>query len=333
MQRKIGIIIGLFIIMGGLSLFTISCSDDTPNPTKPVLTTSGITSITRHTATCGGFISSDGGALITVRGVCYSQTPYPTKDDLKTTDSTGKGVFVSNLTGLTANTIYYIRAYATNSAGTEYGEMKWFITLPILFVPGIGVSDIDGNAYTTIICGTQEWMVENLKTTKYNDGTDIPLVTDPTAWWSLGTAGFCWYKNDETTYKSTYGAIYNWYAVNTGKLCPTGWHVPTITDWVTLVTYLGGDTLVGGKLKETGTDHWMSPNYGANNYGGFTALPAGSRNSNGTFENLGYIARWWTSTETSDLSAWYRSLSYSNSASQKGYGSKTFGYSVRCVKN
>ena len=323
----------LMVITGGLSLLASSCSDDKPNPTKPVLTTKPISDITRYTASSGGTISSDGGAPIIARGICWGTVPEPTKDDNKTTDSIGKGTFISRLTGLTANTIYYVRAYATNSAGTEYGNQIFFITLPILFVPGSGVSDIDGNNYTTIICGSQEWMVENLKTTKFNDGTAIPLVTDATAWWSLGTPGFCWYKNDETTYKSTYGALYNWYAVNTGKLSPTGWHVPTTIDWEKLISFLGGDSIVGGKLKETGTEHWMSPNLGANNYGGFTALPAGSRNSNGTFENLGISTRWWTATEVSDLSAWYRSLLYSNSAAQKGYGSKTFGYSIRCVKD
>jgi uncharacterized protein (TIGR02145 family) len=333
MQKKFAGFISLLVLLGSFTLISNSCKDDEPVPTKPVLTTNEVTDITRHTATCGGYITSDGGALITARGICWSTNHYPDLEDNITKDSTGKGAFISKMTGLTANTVYFVRAYATNKAGTQFSNELAFITLPILFVPGSGVTDIDGNSYNTVIIGSQEWMVENLKTTKFNDGSTIPLVTDATAWMGLGTPGYCWYNNDETANKSTYGGIYNWYAVNSGKLCPTGWHIPSQAEWITLNTSLGGDSIVGGKLKETGTTHWMSPNTGANNYGGFSALPAGSRSSKGAFENLGYSARWWTSTELSDLSAWYRSLYYSNSAFQKGYGSKNFGYSVRCIKD
>ena len=131
-------------------------------------------------------------------------------------------------------------------------------------------TDIDGNVYHTVTIGTQIWMVENLKTTRYNDGSPIPFVTDSSSWSNLTTPGYCWYNND-TTNKNTYGALYNWFAVNTGKLAPTGWHVPTDDEWTTLTTYLGGESIAGGKLKETGTTHWRTPNAGATNEIGFTA--------------------------------------------------------------
>jgi len=156
--------------------------------------------------------------------------------------------------------------------GTAYGTQVSFTTL----MSG-QFSDIDGNVYNTITIGTQIWMKENLKTTKYNDGSSIPLVTDNTAWINLSTPGYCWYNNDAATYKSAYGAMYNWYTVNTGKICPPNWHVPTDTQWETLITYLGGKIIAGGKMKETGTAHWTSPNIGATNETGFTALPGGYR--------------------------------------------------------
>jgi uncharacterized protein (TIGR02145 family) len=115
------------------------------------------------------------------------------------------------------------------------------------------VTDKDGNVYHTITIGTQVWMVENLKTTKYNDGTDIPLVKDSATWANLTTPGYCWLYNDQTTYINTTGALYNWYAVNTGKLAPIGWHVPSDSDFIALTKYLGGENTAGGKLKEAGT--------------------------------------------------------------------------------
>lgn len=145
------------------------------------------------------------------------------------------------------------------------------------------IIDIEGNVYQTVIIGTQVWMAENLRTTKYNDGSSIPLVTEAAAWDDLNSPGYCWYDNDSINYKDTYGALYNWNAINTGKLAPVGWHVATDADWTTLTTYLGGDSIAGGKLKEQGTSHWAIPNTGASNTSGFTGLPAGFRNPAGIF--------------------------------------------------
>jgi uncharacterized protein (TIGR02145 family) len=144
------------------------------------------------------------------------------------------------------------------------------------------VTDIDGNAYNIVTIGGQAWMKENLKVTKYKDGTTIPLVTATGAWVALTTPGYSFYNNSVTG--GVYGALYNWYTVNTGKLCPTGWHVPSTTEWTTLETFLGGASVAGGKLKETGTSKWFSPNTGATNETGFTALPGGARNYLGTMK-------------------------------------------------
>jgi uncharacterized protein (TIGR02145 family) len=239
----------------------------------PTLSTTAASSITTTSATSGGNVISDGGATVTARGVCWSTNQNPTIDNSKTSNDIGTGSFTSNLTGLTANTIYYVRAYATNSMGTAYGNQVTFKTTTD--VETNTVTDIDGNIYHTVTIGTQVWMVENLKTTKYRNGDPIPNVTG-NAWAALTTGAYCWYNNDAATYKATYGALYNWYAVaDSRNIAPTGWHVPTDAEWTTLTTFLGGESVAGGKLKETGTNHWTSPNTGATNETGFTALPGG----------------------------------------------------------
>ncbi len=199
------------------------------------------------------------------------------------------------------------------------------------------VNDIDGNTYATVTIGTQVWMAENLKVTKYNDGIAIPLVTDNSAWSTLSTPGYCWYNNDQTTYGNTYGALYNWYTVNTSKLCPIGWHMPTDAEWTTLTTYLGGESVSGGKLKEIGTTHWTSPNTYATNETGFTALPGGYRyiKITGFMEN-GKTGIWWSATE--DDMSWALSRHMSSNASYaskvyKVYNTKQSGFSVRCLKD
>jgi uncharacterized protein (TIGR02145 family) len=204
--------------------------------------------------------------------------------------------------------------------------------------PGTTVTDINGNVYNTVTIGTQTWMAENLKTTKYNDGTAIPNVTDGTAWAALTTPSYCWYNNDATTYKATYGALYNWYTVNStsngGKnVCPTSWHVPSDDEWTTLTTYLGGESIAGGKLKETGNTHWIASNTESTNETGFTALPGGYRYYGGTYNDFGIYGYWWSSTEYSTSDAWYRSMNYFNANVYRNFSNKLLGYSVRCVRD
>ena len=216
---------------------------------------------------------------------------------------------------------------------------SYTLSVTISDINGEQVRDRDGNVYHTVTIGTQVWMVENLKTTRLNDGTEIPWVTDNAAWGILTTPGYDWYNNDEATYKNTYGALYNWFTVNTGKLAPTGWHVPTDAEWTILTTYLGGETIAGGKMKSTGTIEagtglWYSPNTGATNSSGFTALPGGIRLSNGGFGNLTLTAPFWSSTEYSYTLAWFLGLLYIDETVYRSSGNyKTCGLSVRCVQD
>ena len=201
------------------------------------------------------------------------------------------------------------------------------------------VTDADGNLYHTVIIGSQIWTGENLKTTTYNDGTSIPYVTDDTVWHSLMTPAYCWYNND-TSYKNTYGALYNWYAANTGKLCPTGWHVPSSDEWRTLVNFLGGENFAGGKLKEAGFEHWKDPNTGATDSVGFTALPGGGRDGYlypAEFWSMGEYGFWWSSTEgDEEIYGIFVSMRYINPWVLWPidiYDDKVNGYSIRCVSD
>jgi uncharacterized protein (TIGR02145 family) len=197
------------------------------------------------------------------------------------------------------------------------------------------VTDADGNVYHTVNFHGQTWMVENLKSTHYNDGSgaEIPIGTDNSAWGSLSTPAYCWFDNDAGN-KATYGALYNWYAATDSRLCPNGWHVPSNSEWGTLIANLGGDsTIVGGKLKEAGTAHWASPNTGADNSSGFTALPGGSHYTNGSFYFKGKYGWWWSKTESSSTEAWHPYLVYNTSAITRVPGNKSLGFSVRCIKN
>lgn len=201
------------------------------------------------------------------------------------------------------------------------------------------MTDQDGNKYATITIGTQTWMAENLRTTKYKDGTPIPYVTDENDWDNLRTGAYCNYNNTiNIDTISTYGRLYNWYAVNTGKLAPNGWHVPTDEEWTTLTDYLGGESVANGKLKETGTTHWNSSNTGVTNESGFTALPGGYRYYNGPFYEFGEDGRWWSATVWSDTenitgTAWYRYMDCSSSDVGRYGFEKPSGFSVRCVKD
>ncbi len=195
------------------------------------------------------------------------------------------------------------------------------------------VTDVDGNAYNTVTIGTQCWMQQNLKTTRFNDGSTITLVTDDIEWAKDTTPGYCWY-NDSIQYKIPYGALYNWYAVNTGKLCPKGWHMPDTAEWRILVNYLGGDSIAGGKMKETGTTYWKSPNTGATNSSGFYALGAGHRGySSGLFSHMGIFSVWWSYNDYNMTLSWFCELSWGNSDAFVSSLLKEEGISVRCLKD
>jgi uncharacterized protein (TIGR02145 family) len=195
------------------------------------------------------------------------------------------------------------------------------------------VKDTDGNVYKTVTIGKQVWMAENLKTTKFNDGTAITLVADDQAWGGLTLPAFCWYNKDAAANKNTYGALYNWFTVNTNKLCPKGWHVSTDAEWTTLTTFLGGESVAGGKLRETGITHWEKPNTGATNESGFTTLPGGYRNNHGAFANINFFGFWWTATENVPTASWCRTMGCTGSNVLRIFSLKKNGYSVRCIKD
>lgn len=385
----------------------------------PVLdATTPVTNITTTTGTSGGNITSDGGASVTARGVCWSTNANPTITDPKTVDGTGIGTFSSNLTGLTPGTVYYVRAYATNSIGTAYGIQFVFTTTASLNIPTLGpttlvtgitnISAISGgnviseggiglitrgvcwsvfsgptvggwstnngtgtgpftsnitglspntlyyvrsyatnpigtgygtevsftttNTGSTTIC-SQIWMDRNLSVSTYRNGDPIPLVTNSSTWASLTTGAYCYYNNDPAT-EIVYGKLYNWYAINDPRgLAPTGWHVPSSAEWGVLETCLGGSSVAGGKLKETGTSHWSIPNTGATNSSGFTALPGGHRTDFGTFGDMGTTGRWWGSSQFSPTQGLGGAVWHNNTVFNAIGYSKGGGFNVRCVKD
>ncbi len=193
-------------------------------------------------------------------------------------------------------------------------------------------TDIEGNVYKTVTIGTQVWMQENLKTTKLNEGTSIPIVTDNSQWANLKTAGVCFLNNDETTNKDKYGALYNWYTVKTGNLCPFGWHVPSNDEVNIMFTYVGGPISAWEKLLESGTAHWIEFSNPSTNESGFTALPGRQRFANGSFTGVQEVAIWWTSNENNigTSSSWYATI---GTAMLLAGNAKETGFSIRCVKN
>jgi uncharacterized protein (TIGR02145 family) len=301
-----------------------------------------ISNITLNSATLNASVTYDGGSAVITRGFCWSNTKfYPEIIDTKTVEGSGAGAYSSTLTGLTEHTLYHVRAYATNSAGTMYSEVYALATMAqshdINFNPDLTygtILDIEGNSYKTIQAGSQTWMAENLRTTRFSDGTDIPLITDNSEWVTLTSPGYSWYYNDETSFKQTYGGLYNWYAVNSGKLCPAGWHVPSVNEWTTFTDLLGGIDAADTQIRETGGDHWLSPN-NATNSSGFTALPGGVRFYNGQFSGFGIMFSVWSSTEFSSSGAWSYQWAHFGDGGFNGTGTSNYseGSSVRCIKD
>jgi uncharacterized protein (TIGR02145 family) len=249
-------------------------------------------------------------------------------DSIKVENSPFTGISdklaIASVTGLTPGSTYHYRVKATSQAGMTYGGDLTFTT-PLV------VKDIIGNIYNTVTIGNQEWMAENLRTTRFNDGAVIPILIDEKKWSRSKKPAYCWYNNDSTSNKVPYGALYNWYAVNTYKLCPTGWHVPSNAEWNTFIYYLGGASQSGNKLKEAGIAHWREPNTEATNESGFAALPGGSRDFIGKFSYYGFKTQWWSANDTISKSAWCWGVDFINSGAIKFYPNKTEGLSVRCV--
>ncbi len=324
--------------------FSVRCVYDVLLPT---VTTSAVSDIKPISAISGGNVTSDGGAFVTEKGICWNTTGNPTiLDSRNPAGSMGTGSFTGYFTSLLPGTTYYVRAYATNTAGTSYGDQISFMTTQtfssIEFNDDLTygtITDIEGNTYKTIQVGTQIWMAENLKTTRYNYGAAIPNLISDDDWdaedGSQGHTGsaYCWYDNNGALCKDIFGALYNWNAVSTGNLCPTNWHIPTNVEWMTLITYLGGINGAGDKLKEMGIAHWAYPNLGADNETGFTALAGGFRMPGAAFASIGVTGLWWSSTEGGTTDAWDINLNSGSGYVGDNNNPKKCGFSVRCIKD
>ena len=202
---------------------------------------------------------------------------------------------------------------------------------------GSNITDVEGNSYKTVYIGTQQWMGENLKTSKYSDGTTIPNITDNTQWINNTTGAWAYYNNDVAN-NAKYGKLYNWYAVSkttngNKNVCPTGWHLPTDAEWTILTDYLGGTSVAGGKMKEVGTTNWTSPNTSATNESLFTGIPGGYRLRKGNYEYIGANCYWWGSTESNTTDAWWRELHFSYGTAFRFSGNKKLGFYARCLRD
>jgi uncharacterized protein (TIGR02145 family) len=285
----------------------------------PTLSTTAASSITKYAASSGGTISSNGGSVITASGICWSTSATPTTSDSKTTDGTTTGTFTSSITGLTAGTVYYVRAYATNAIGTSYGAAQSFTTLstPV--------------AQTTVLIGTQRWTDKNLEVTTYRNGDAITYAANATEWNTATNAGIgAWsYYNFDPANGAIYGKLYNWYAVNDSRfLAPAGYHIPTTAEYNTLGTN-------SGSALKAASSEWGA-NMGTNTTG-FTGLPGGNNNVSGgsRFEDQGTSGWFWTSEEdnSTPTKAYFRLLHQTAGFVDVGSYSKKYGFSVRLVKD
>lgn len=300
----------------------------------PSLTTSGINTITLNTAVSGGVNVNDGGMPLSAKGLVWSISPMPDVSlSTKTNEGPGGSDFSSNIVQLQPNTVYYARAYATSLLGTGYGNEVSFTTLSNI----IGeVSDVDGNVYRTALVGTQKFMIDNLKTTKYANGDPIPNVADDSSWAGLTTGAWCYFNND-SQHDNVYGKLYNWYVtVDPRGICPTGWRVPSNGEWQAMINEQGGDAVAGGKLKSLNSTWLPSPNSASTNESGFSAEPSGSRNTFGLFDGLRFYSVWWSTwmpNPPAGLDAFSRSVHYNSGIIQNDTNPKSVGNAIRCIKN
>jgi uncharacterized protein (TIGR02145 family) len=314
--------------------------------TKPVLTTGEIGLLTDKSVRIGGNITSDGGAEIVERGICWNITQNPDIYDNKIPAVTGISEFFCDIEGLLPNTVYHCRAFATNEIGTSYGDDMEFKTY--------GVMDIDGNGYYSVIIGAQEWMQQNLSTTHYADGSSLIDGSEAGDITDNFVSKYYFANCNDENNVADYGRLYTWAAVMNGSsssstnpsgvtgVCPQGWHVPSDAEWMELEIFLGMSTLEaeqkfdrgtdeGGKLKST--SYFWAPNTGATNESGFNAIPGGDRGSEGNFNYVGGFAVYWSATESYSQAAYIRGLEYNKATVNRWDHFKYYGFSVRCIKD
>ncbi len=327
----------LFLI--ATSLILLNCANEDLNQTeieetnftKPILETLTITEITEFTAVSGGNITSNGGKEIISRGVCWSLNTLPTILDNITSDGTEIGEFKSSILNLNEDTNYYLRSYATNSIGTSYGNELSFRTNSLF--PNCGkIEDIDGNIYSTVTIGDKCWMKENLSTSKYRNGDDIPQVQNSSEWASLKTGAWCYFENGNGTLVTDRGKIYNWYAVNDSRgLAPEGWQVSSYTDFLNLSASVGGLESAKALMSKSG---WVGNDQ--TNSSGFSAIPTGTR-MGGTFSSSpDGRAEWWTTTKksSSQVNSDVFTMFLNNETTIRIVEQDiNNGYTVRCIKD
>jgi uncharacterized protein (TIGR02145 family) len=328
-----------------LASFLISCSGEDAKPevkplpeaqasVKPSVTTDSTITVTDSSARIGGRVDSTGSEPLLSHGMEWKRAADHDSAYVRLEAPRDSLIFQFLIGGLSPKTSYSARAFASSAAGTSFGKVVSFTTdtLPDLSCPTT-VTDIDGNVYQTIKIGTRCWMKENLRTSKFRNGTTLKANLDAATWSTLQAGSYSRYA-DVPANGTTYGYLYNQYAVlDAGKICPAGWHVPTDADWSELETSLGGASVAGGKLKAIGTlpnGLWQSPNTGASNSSGFNALPGGKRTTPGDFEELGHKGYWWCAGTQNTVKP--RSLSSaSGSSSVVSAFNRTDGFSIRCV--
>jgi uncharacterized protein (TIGR02145 family) len=313
---------------------SVRCIRDTGEPgTIPSVLTLGAAEITENSAVLQWQVTNNGGSAVTETGVYIGTEPDPSVSGIRVVATYNEGAISFTVPELLHSTCYYFCGYAINGAGESTGNVRNLVTT--IVSEESTVTDIDGNTYRTVKLWDKWWMAENLRVTRFADGLPVALTEDPTAWSTASEPAFCWYNNDSSGYADTYGALYNWNAVEAAKLCPAGWHVPSAGEWSGLIAHLGGEEHAGGRLREIGTSHWIAPNKGATDEAGFTALPGGFRRIGGAFSGVGGYGRWWSATESEygvdNASNTY--LSYSTTTAVLRSDNKGEGYSVRCVRD
>lgn len=347
-----------FILLSMLGIFLMLLFDSCKREKDiPSLNTDPVTQIARTSAWFKGKILTQGSDSLIEDGFCWNTLPNPTikNESSITNHRDDNDNLYLYITHFSPNTKYYMRTYAKDISGNiYYGNQVSFETKKLTISKNFNNSliygtlkDIEDNIYKTIHIGNQEWMAENLRSTRLNDGSLIPLVEDDESWSKLLTPGYCWFQNNEGYFRNMYGAYYNWYTVNTGIICPTGWHVPSEDDWKLLKMSLGmsedqatqyfgsAGTVEGSKMKESGTVNWVTESIEANNESGFTAIPGGFR-SVGPSEYLweGVSASWWSSTSREVSVAWTHGVSFDESRiSRSDMAIKSDGMNIRCLKN
>ena len=278
------------------------------------VTSTGVTGLTASLA-AGTFSSGAGTLIYTITG-----TPSAAGTASFALNIGGQTCILNRIVNAGSSAVSTTSCGATNvhNSSLTYGSM----------------TDQDGNVYKTIVIGTQEWMAENLKASHYRNGDLIPVVTTSTTWQNLTTGATCWYNNDSAAYNCPYGKLYNWYAVaDIRQLCPTDWHEPSDAEWITLTDFLGGVAVSGGKMKSTGTQYWLSPNTAADNSSGFSGLPNGFISMDGTFDFFGDKGYCWSSTQYATNDARFRLLNSDDGYTDGSYTNKTYGFSVRCIRD